>query len=203
MRFVRCCCFHRNFIFFLSKWYTCVLLSCCVMHSYFTWYKLTWDCDATPWTVTSCQLEAVTWGEEHGVLTVQGVCNNPSMRVNCLNFCMAASAMNMEKVCGSNFFFFFLKGDVVSALQLLAGLPWRGQGRQKVCALCLWHRCTRKGRDKQIPQALVLLLSGDGKTFLPLHHQSRGLLRLLTDPVLEKLIRSLTIVIFFWDSLIL
>lgn len=135
--------------FFLSKWYSCLLLSCYAMHRYLTGYKLTQNCAAAPWTVTSCQLEAVTWGEEHAVLVAQGICNEHSMRRSSLNFSMSASAMNM-KVCGSNFFFFlffFQMGDVLSALQLLAGLLSRVQGRQKVCALCLWHRRARKDRD--------------------------------------------------------
>jgi len=56
--------------------------------------------------VTPCQLEAVTRGEEHAVLAVQDIGNDPSMRRSSLNFSMPASTMNMEKVCGSKFFFF-------------------------------------------------------------------------------------------------
>lgn len=107
--------------------------------------------------------------------------------------------------------------DVLSALQLLAGLPWSAPRRQEDCDSCLWHT-HKEGQglllQKNIPWDLALSLwqsndgvlpppSGGGKTCLSFHHHSRSLLKLPADPVLEKLISPFTLVIFFWNFLIL
>lgn len=152
---------------FLSKCCTCVLLSYWVMHGYFTLYKLTWNCGTVLWTVTSCQLAVVTWGE-HALLVAQDICNDPSVRRSSLNFSMPADPVNVEKVCGSNFAgFYYVWWSICFAAAGWASV----KSSRKVKSLCSLSliQMPKEGQElllqKCIPQALSLLLPGEANHF--------------------------------------
>lgn len=121
------------------------------------------------------------------------------MRGSSLNFSMPANAVNVEKVRGISFF----NGWHCICFAAPGWASVKSSRKAESLRSLSLTQMPKEGQElllqKHIPQALSLLLSGEGKNVLLLHHQSRGLLRLLTDPVWKNGPVPL-LLIFYWDS---